>query len=169
MRPIGPDGAHRVPLVEDEHTDEEIERYLKAIADGGELDVCARSVGSTGSRMKALRRRDTEFDERVADAIESGKITYQDRLRATARTRATKVEGGSDRILEVELATHVPGYEHLRRDRLRHEGSIEHTIRIPVDLIESLDLEEAIALRNALAKLGGDVIDVTPREIGPGE
>lgn len=169
-RPVGYDGKSLVPLVEDVHTPDEVEKYLTALRDGGELDVAARAIKSTATRMKRFCDRDPEFAEAVEAAVAEGKITYRDRLRATARTRATALEGGSDRMLEVELATHVPGYEHLRRDRVRHEGNVEHTIRIPIDEIEQLDLDEAIALRNALAKMGGAVIDVKakPRELGPG-
>lgn len=166
---MGRDGESEVPFVEDVHSPKEMNAYLSALRDGAEEDIAARSIRSTATRMRRFTNRDPEWKALVEDAILRGKETYRDRLRGTIRARATALTGGSDRLLEVELATHVPGYEHLRRDRVRHEGNVDVSFRFPVEAISDLTKEEALAVKRALAKMRGDVVDGDARELGPGE
>lgn len=156
---LGVDGHSPVKLAEELFTEEDLTAYLDAIRMGTGIDLAARAIGSTGTVMRRLRKRDEAFRERFDEAYGEGQEHYRDRLKAQARRRALNAMNPSDRILEVELATHVPGYEHLRRDRLRHEGRIEHAITLDPALLDSLPIEELIALRDTLAKLGGEIID----------
>lgn len=151
-------------------TDAQIEGYLEAVAAGAGLDLAARAVvvderPLTGTQIRRLLKRDQELWARVEETIEAAKLAYRDTLRAEARTRARS----SDRLLEVELGTHVPEYDHLRRDRVKVDARIEHAIVIDPGRLDALPTEKLIALRDILAELGGDVIDGEGRELGPGE
>lgn len=167
-RPVGADGKTRVRFARDVFSQDDLDRFVSALSDGGELDIAARSVGSTATQMRWFMGREPAFAETVTTAMQEGHLAYRDRLRATARAKATRLDG-PDRILEVELATHVPGYEHLRRDRVRHEGNVDVSFRFPVEAISDLTKEEALAVKRALAKMRGDVVDGDARELGPGE
>lgn len=167
-RPVGFDGHSPVPLPEDVLSGEEIEEYLSAVASGAGLDLAARSVGMTGTRMRRLARRDPVFQERVDAASAEATLLYADRLRASARQLATRPEP-VPRILEVELATHVPGYEHLRRDRMKIDGRVEHSIVFDPSTLDLLTDAQKAALEDALIAMGGEVIDGEVRELGPGE
>lgn len=164
-RPVGHDGVSPAPLASDVFSEDELKAYMEAVGGGVGLDLAARSIGSTGTRMRALRRRDPAFAARLGDAQAEGYAVYQDRLRATARTRATAAEAPSDRILEVELATHVPGYEHLRRDRVKVEARLEHAIVFDPSALDRLPPERLLQLRELLVELGGDIIDGTADEL----
>lgn len=172
-RPFGADGKKRVRFARDELTRDQLDEFFRLIRTGAELDLAARSdgVGSTGTRMRRYMAREAAFRADVEEALAEGQETYRDRLRSTARTRATALEGGSDRILEVELATHVPGYEHLRRDRMRVNGTIHHEHAIVIDpaVIETLPIEKVQALREVLAAIDANTVDGDARELGPGE
>lgn len=160
-----------MPFARDDLSRDRLDEFFRLLRLGMELEVAARAdeVGSTGTQMGLYRKREPAFDAQVDEALEAGKTYYRDRLRATARTRATALEGGSDRILEVELATHVPGYEHLRRDRVKVDGRIahEHAIVLDPGMLELLPTEKLLALRDILAEL--DTVDGEARELGPGE
>lgn len=135
--------------------------------------VAAREFGLTGSQIRTLRRRDPEFAVEFDEAWGEGENFYEERLAVEARLRAT--EGKSDRILEVELATHGgPKYAHLRRDRMRVEGRMEHALVIDPGRLSLLSDVELAAFERALSKLSEEeaAIDVEPveiaGEIGPG-
>lgn len=166
-RPIGHDSKSPVPLFLDEHTPEQLEQYLDRVAMGVGLDLAARDIGSTGTRMRRYAAREPELKAMIDEALREGDAHYQERLRATARVLALDTNHPQPRILEVELATHVPGYEHLRRDRVKHEGRIEHGITIDLDpaKLDALPLDKLQALREVLADLGGEVIDGEATEV----
>lgn len=170
-RPLGPDGRKPVEFARDRYEQPVLEAFLESIRLGAEVSVAAHAIGSTGTEMRAFRRREPAFDRAVEEALAEGHVTYLDRLRATARQKATLLEGGSDRILEVELGTHVPGYEHLRRDRVKVNGTVQHEHAIVIDpaVIESLPLEKLEALREILAEIEANTVDGEARELGPGE
>ena len=130
-------------------------RYLKLVSEGIALSLAAREVGCTGTQLRRLRKRDEEFGREVAEAIEEGRQHYADRLSSQARLRALDAERPSDRILEVELATHVPGYEHLRRNRIEIDGRMEHAILMPPGWLEEAPDE----VLTWLAARGGEVIE----------
>lgn len=109
-------------------TAEQRDEFLGALREGIPHGLAARGVGYTGTKLKALRNRDPEFKAEVEAAIDEGRQHYEDRLRAEARVRAL---GGSDRMLEVELATHAEGYEHLRRNRIEVDGVLRHGLDLP--------------------------------------
>lgn len=150
---VGHDGHSPVPLFGDEHTEEEWARYLEQRAQGVQPDVAAASIGLTGTQMRAFLKREPWRLEAVTEH-------YQERLKSAAATLALDVEKPNPRILEVELATHVPGYEHLRRDRVKHEGHVTHGVTIALDpeTLDALPVEERRTLRELLLKLGGDLV-----------
>lgn len=156
---IGHDGIHPVPMASEMFSDDDLHLYFTAISEGIGADLAARRIDSTGTVMKRLRNRDPEFAARYEESREQGQEHYRDRLAAQARLRALDRESPSDRMLEVELATHVPGYEHLRRDRVRHEGTVEHTHVLTPAQIEELDEDDLNALIRILSKATGAVID----------
>lgn len=149
-------------------SEEQLDTFLADIAQGIGRAMAARRIGSTGSAMRALcnPERDPEFAARYRDAEAEGRVFYEDRLKAEARTRAL---GGSDRLLEVELATHAPEYEHLRRDRVRVNGTIEHehalVLKLDAAVLDTWPREKLLAFREALAELDGGVIDANGREL----
>lgn len=153
-----------MPLPLDVHTQEELDRYLDNVSQGAGMDLAARQIGSTSTRMRRLLSRDPEWLAKLEAALEQGREHYADRLRATARVVALRTEHDQviPRILEVELATHVPGYEHLRRDRrtVSVDGRIDHAVTVSVDpaLLDALPLEQLEKARAALATLS-EVID----------
>jgi len=153
--PAGADGKTATPLPSDVHTAEEWETYFGAVSQGIGPDLAARAIGSTGSRIHRLLARDPEYQRRYAEATAEADDHYRDRLRAAARLEALGQEGKppNARILEVELATHVPGYEHLRRDRMKHEGRIEHALVLDPRVLDELPIEEAEQIREAIARL----------------
>lgn len=165
---MGHDGHSPVPLFLDEHTPEQLEQYLDRLGSGIGLDLAAREIGSTGTRMRRFAAREPELRQRIEEALREGDEHYSERLRATARVLALNTNNPQPRILEVELATHVPGYEHLRRDRIRHEGRIEHGVTIDLDpaKLDALPPEKLAALRDALASLDEVVVDAEFSEIG---
>lgn len=130
------------------------------LADGIALDTAAAGIDSTATAIRAYRRREPAFDEQVVKAIDDGKLAYQDRLRTTSRARATNATNGSDRMLEVELATHVPEYAHLRRDRLQVDGKVRHEFAIAFDpaALAALPVEKLRELREILSALDGDIV-----------
>lgn len=145
-------------------------RYLDLVAQGIALSLAAREVACTGTQIRRLRKRDPVFGADVAAAIEEGRQHYADRLSSQARLRALDAEKPSDRILEVELATHVPGYEHLRRDRMKVEATVTaNTIVLPfaltADAIDQLPVEDRRRLRDAIAALSS----LGGRLLGQGE
>lgn len=143
---------------------------MKGLREGQMVSLAAVNIGSTGSLMRRYIDREPAFARAVEEAVADGKLAYEERLRGTARARATNLDNGSDRILEVELATHVKGYEHLRRDRMKLDGKIahEHAIVLDPSMIERLPLEQLVALREILARME-DTVDGEARELGPGE
>ena len=167
MKKIGHDGQSPVLLPADAYTAEQWDTYFGHLEQGVGPDLAARDLGTTGSRIRALIKRDPEYQARFDAARETGNQHYEDRLRAQARLKALDPANGSDRILEVELATHVDEYAHLRRDRIKHthEGRIEHGLTIVLDIsaLEGRSPEEVARVRGALETLRelgvGDVID----------
>jgi hypothetical protein len=149
-----------VPLAVDLHTEEELEVYFLAVAEGKGLDVAAEKIGTTATRMRRLRKHDPDFNARLTAAEREWKEGgYPEMLKMLARRRAVE---GSDRILEVELATWVSEYHHLRRDRMKVDGRVEHAILLPPGALEALDTmtrEQLVAFREVLLALGADVID----------
>lgn len=158
---MGHDGHSPVPLFRDEHSEAKLETYLERVATGVGLDLAAREIGSTATRMRRYAAREPALKAQIAEAMAEGEEHYQERLRATARVLALNTNTPQPRILEVELATHVPGYEHLRRDRVKHEGHISHGLTIDLDpaKLDALPPERLKALREALAGLDEVVID----------
>src|SRR5262245_18924513 len=139
-------------------TSEQREQFLDALANGITNSLAARANGRTGTRLRALRRRDTQFGIECDMAEGEGYEEYRERLSAQARLRA--LSGESDRMLEVELATHLPGrYGHLRRDRVRIDAHLEHAVVLPANLDE-VPLEKLRQLREAIVEAGGtEIID----------
>ncbi len=157
-----------VPLFADEHSEEEWETYLDQRRLGVTPDIAARAIGLTGSRMRAFLNREPERLRQAEEAEVDGDQHYAERLRGTARVVALNTENPNARILEVELATHVPGYEHLRRDRVRHEGHITHGLTLDLSALDELPLEERRELLGVLekyARLTGEVIDSEATEL----
>lgn len=165
--PVGPNGRSPVPLVEDVLSEEERTAYLDHLRNGIGPDLAARAIDTTGTRMRRFLHRDPEWAAQVDAARKDGLEHYRDRLQATARALALSTDRPQPRILEVELATHVPGYEHLRRDRVKHEGHIEHglVVRIDPGTLDELPVERLRELRATLAELGGEVVDGEAREL----
>jgi len=121
---VGRDGKSPVPLPEDVLTEAQVEEYLAAVNAGAGMDLAARLVVVAGvplssTRMRRLLKRDPGLWARVEDAVANAALIHRDRLRAMARTRAET----SDRLLEVELGTHVEEYAHLRRDRMKIDAA----------------------------------------------
>lgn len=157
--PVGSDGMTVTPHPSEVHTEEEWETYFAAVAQGIGLDLAARSIGSTGTRIKRLVARAPEYALRLQEALADAGEHYRDRLRAAARLEALGTEGRppNARILEVELATHGgPEYSHLRRDRVKHEGRIEHALILDATKLDALDEEELAALEPVFAKLAAE-------------
>lgn len=161
-RPVGFDGVSPVQFARDVHTAEQLEAFLERLRDGSSMDLAAREIGSRGRLMQRFADREPAFAELVEEAMAVGRRAYQDRLRDTARARATRLDGGSDRLLEVELATHVPGYEHLRRDRVKVGGTVHHEHALVIDptMLGRLTEEQLVSLRQIVAAMSDDdVID----------
>lgn len=151
--------------------DEQIDTFLNLIREGVGRALAARRIGATGSQMRALARpeRDPEFAALYDAAEKEGQAYYEDRLKGEARSRAL---GGSDRLLEVELATHASGYEHLRRDRVKVNGTIEHehaiVLKLDAAVLDTWPREKLLAFRDALTELEGGVIDAHGHELPVG-
>lgn len=156
------------PKALDLFTQEQLTSFLDLIRDGVGRHVAARRIGTTGTTMRRLAHpeRDPEFARQYEEAVKEGALFYEDRLRAEARTRALN---GSDRMLEVELATHSADYKHLRRDRVTHEGRIEHehaiVLKLDAAVLDTWPREKLLAFREALAELEGGVVDAEFREL----
>lgn len=165
--PVGPNGQSPVPLWADVHTEEEWAQYLEARRRGITPDLAAREIGLTGSAMRRFLKREPAREREVAEAAAEGEQHYAERLRATARVLALDTANPNARVLEVELATHAPGYEHLRRDRIKHEGHITHGIVIDLDpeRLDALPMETLQRLREILAELDGEIIEGEATEI----
>lgn len=143
----------------DVFTAEEWDTYFDSVRQGIGRDLAARAIGSTGSRIRTLIRRDPEYQQRMSEALAEADEHYRDRLRATVRMEAL---GSADRppnirALEVELATHGgPEYAHLRRDRVKHEGRVEHALILDATKLDALDAEELAALEPVFEKLAAE-------------
>ena len=156
--------AHaETPVAKDLLTQDQIGTFIAAIMDGKGRYAAASEIGQTGTLMRALCRkeRDPEFAAMYEEATKIAAEKYQEQLRGAAKERALEV---SDRMLEVELATHVPDYRHLRRDRVTHEGKVEHGITISVDP-ELLSAETVQALRDAAQRAHDEIEIAEIREI----
>jgi len=156
-----------VPLFGEEHSEEEWEEYLDQRRLGVTPDIAARAIGLTGSRMRAFLNREPERHSAAIEAAAEGDQHYAERLRGTARVLALDTQNPNARVLEVELATHVPGYEHLRRDRVKHEGHVTHGIVIELapGKLDELPREKLAALLEGLEALGGEIIDAEATEL----
>ena len=155
MPPISP------PTADEMLTPSQQAEYLEALADPDVTpDVAADKVGLTGTRMRALRKRDIGWDNRCREVEQDRKIA-----RAVAVVEEAFSRGKvSDRILEVLLATYgplvEPGFAHLRRDRMNVKTEITGIqIVLDADTLEQLPLEQKKQLRDTLAKLGGRMIE----------
>lgn len=161
-RPVGHDGKSRVRFARDDFDEDQMATLMRALGDGVALDVAARALGEsvTGTQLRRYMQREPAFDAQVRETMAAGKLAYQDRLRMRSRGRATDAENPSDRMLEVELATHVPEYAHLRRDRLQVDGKVRHEFAIAFDpaSLDALPIEERRKLRDILAALDGDIV-----------
>lgn len=156
-----------MPLAADLLSEEEQQAYLDAIERGDGRALAARSIGRTATEMRRLYRRDDVWRSRVDGALDEQRETYVEELRSHARTRAL---GGSDRLVEVELATHVPGYEHLRRDRLKVDGRVEHAITFDRERLDALSDQELDTMVRLLRRLDGDmIVDGEVLALPPGE
>jgi hypothetical protein len=159
-----------VPLFGDVHDDEQREEYLGALRQGIGLDLAARQIGTTASRIRLFAAREPELQQAIDTAQAEGREHYSERLRAAARVIALRTAPGevNARILEVELATHGGvEYAHLRRDRVKHEGHITHGIVIDIapERLDALPIEKRRELLAMLSELDGDIIDAQPREL----
>lgn len=156
------------PTARELFTEEQIQAFLTLIREGIGRNLAAREIGATGRLMRSLARpqRDPQFADEYAEAEAEGKAFYEDRLRSESRIRAL---GGSDRLLEVELATHVEEYGHLRRDKMQVSGTVhaEHRLVISLDpaRLDELPVERLREIEAALADLDGEIIDVEAQEI----
>lgn len=156
--------GNRAPMADELLTAEQREKYLSALREGKRPNVAAAEIGFTGTQIRGLRSRDQQFNEEAAAAVTEGYQLYQDQLQEKARELALE---GSERMMEVELGTHVPKYEHLRRDRVRHEGTIEHAILLTPQQIEALGGDDLQKLIEVLEKAGGGlVVDGEFHEVG---
>lgn len=138
-------------------TDGERESFLDSLRQGITQGLAARAVGLTGTKMRACRRRDPVFAAECVQAESEGEEFYRERLSAAARLRALAADDSwSPRILEVELATHIPEkYAHLRRDRLTVDGRIQHGIVIDPAVLETMPLDRLLMFREFLREIGG--------------
>lgn len=158
---VGHDGKSPVPMADEVLTAEQREAYLASVRSGAGLALSAAALGDpdlTATKLRALRRRDPVFRAEVEEARAEAHEVYLDRLRATARLRATGAEV-SDRMLEVELATHDPAYQHLRRNRMTVDGSVRHVIGFDPEALDRLSEEQILALREIVVAMDGDVVD----------
>lgn len=167
---VGYDGHSPVPLIGDVFSDEQQELYLEALREGVGLDFAARRIGSTATQMRRFANRDEAWRQRRDEAYEIGQQHYRDRLKDSAQFRATTRSGAySSRIHEIELATHVPGYEHLRRDRISVDAKIDARTLVISDFspdkLDAMSQEELMAAKAALALLGGEIVDAEVEEL----
>jgi len=182
MATNAPNAAPRkAPKADQLWTPEQETEFLAQLAQGiGPHLAGPATLEMTASQIRGVASRDEGFRERYANARAEGRRFYRERLRAEARTRA--LADKSDRMLEVELATHVaeddedgPGYGHLRRDRGRIEATIRHehelVIRLDRSAVEAMPLDELKAFRDKLAQLSAgehEIIDAPARELASG-
>lgn len=147
------------PTAREMFTEEQIATFLDLVRQGIGRHLAAQRIQSTGRQMRALARpeRDPQFAAEYEAAYEEGQVFYRERLKAEARTRALD---GSDRLLEVELATHVEDYAHLRRDRVRVNGTIQHehavTINLDPNVLDSWEPEKLASFKAYLVELQGE-------------
>lgn len=161
----GHDGVHVAPPASELWEPEQVEEFLSQISQGIGPDLAGpASLGMTATKIGHVIERDEEFRAAYEAARADGRRFYKARLRSEARKQATV--NGNPRILEVELATHIPeadedgpGYGHLRRDRVRVDGKVTHGHVISFDpsALAALTDEELDSLQNVVAKLGGHV------------
>lgn len=156
---VGHDGKSEVPQIWDTISEADRGTYLEALRDGDGLDIAARKIGYTATRMRRFANRDAQWRELVQAAYDEGQEYGRDLLRQAARTRGLEV---SDRMLEVELATHVPEYAHLRRNRLEVDAQINSrslVINLDPSALDAMSEEELAQVEAALVKLGGEIVD----------
>lgn len=161
------------PKARDLFTDQQIEQFLSLIRTGVGRALAAQRIGATGSLMRSLcrKQRDPWFAEQYELAVEEGEAFYADRLAAEARTRAL---AGSDRMLEVELATNGhPRYDHLRRDRVAISGRIEHehalVLKLDPAVLDTWPVERLDSFRQMLVELEGEIVEGEARELPAGD
>lgn len=160
---VGRDGVSPVKLFLEEHSEVELAKYLEAVRDGMGLDLAARAIGLTATRMRRYTNRDPALRLQVAEAYAEGREHYSDQLRAAAHDLALDTSNPNPRILEVELATHGgPDYVHLRRDRIKHEGRVEHALVVDLSRLDELPIEKLREIEEALAPV---VIEQEPQEL----
>jgi hypothetical protein len=149
---IGIDGKSPVKRFLEEHSEDELEAYIEAVRDGMGLDLAARSIGLTATRMRRYAKREPELAERISAAHAEGREHYQDQLKAAAHDLALDTQNPNPRILEVELAAHGgPEYAHLRRDRVKHEGRVEHALVVDLTQLNALPIEKLREIEAILA------------------
>lgn len=157
------------PKPTDLYSPEDLAIYCDAIMAVGPIEAAREQLDMSGSAARSLMKRDPYWHGRYLEAKDEWSRGLGDRLDEEATHRAT--DGGSDRMLEVQLATHSPAHAHLRRDRQRmdhiHSGLV---VTLPAqDVLDGMSVEEKRELLAALRRLGGDVIEAgtPPRELAP--
>ena len=161
--------AADAPLADDLLTEEQRTQFLDSLREGIAHGVAARGLGVpglTGTKLRGVRSRDPVFRMEVEEAMAEGKRYYQERLSSQARLRALS---GSDRMLEVELATHVAGYEHLRRDKVTVDGKIENGIILYPGWEETMPTQVLQIIRDHVAGMvvEGEFIELPPDDDEP--
>lgn len=159
------DQGHKALSADELLTVEQRGEFLDALRQGIPPGLAARAItvpeGTpvfTGTKLRGCRRRDPVFEAECAAAMVEGAEFYRERLCAAARTKALDPKG-SDRILEVELATNGgTEYAHLRRDRMVVDAKVEHAIVFDPAALEAMSLERLIEFRSFLAELGGGIV-----------
>jgi hypothetical protein len=136
---------------------EDRDTYLELLRDGVRSDEAARRIGTTATHLRRLRKRDPAFAAEYEEARQIGRMDYPDELRDKAREMALD---GQPQLLSLELATYSQDHRHLRRDR----QTVEHThqgvvIHLDAETLAALPLAEKKQLRDALAKVGGRMIE----------
>lgn len=106
------------------------ERFVVLLSEGLNPSEAAYELGLTGSRMRAERKRDEEFDKACGLAQLEGEPGFKERLRSTYRRRALDPEGPPMLLHNLALV-HLEEFAVLQKTKI--EGNLGITAMPHID------------------------------------
>lgn len=130
--------------------------FIDLVREGVDKSQAAREAGTTATKMKALKKRDSAFRALYEEAGESYEEALQDRIRCQWHTRAfDKDDPQATKFLEKLIEAHLPEMAYKHAKHITHDNPLDVRVLAMVDpeLVDATPLEEREAMRDWLEKV----------------
>lgn len=155
-RPNREPGFYLEHRVRDAHTQA---LFIEMVREGMDKSQAAREAGTTATKMKGLKRRDSAFRTLYEEANESYEEALQDKIRCQWHERAfNKDDPHAQKFLEKLIEAHLPemAYKHSRH--ITHDNPLDVRVWPGVDpaLVDATPIEEREAMLEWMRKVTKD-------------